>query len=127
MFTLTSLAARVAFLTIVWIVSAPSGNAQTVYRVDAYPVSTRTLTLTQFLKGEKNGQPATVAGILRVPGPLTVIEKKPLVILLSGLGGANSAHDNWAQELLDTGTAVFTLDSRAGPGNLHRTISGVSA
>ena len=114
MFALTSLAARVALLPIVWIASALSANAQTVYRVDAYPVSTMTLTQTQFLKGEKNGQSAIVAGVLRVPGPLTVIEKKPLVILLSGLGGANSAHDNWAQELLDTGTAVFTLDSFSG-------------
>ena len=116
MIALTSLRANGPLLSLIvgLTLISSAARAQTVFRVDAYPIPTVTLTQTQFLKGEKNGEATTVAGILRVPGPLTVIEKKPAVILLSGLGGANSAHEDWAAELLSLGVAVFTLDSFGG-------------
>ena len=86
-------------------------RAEEFFRVQVLTVPTVTLTIEQFLTGDKNGKPNVVAGELRLPGIGT--EKIPAVILVPGLGGANSSHDRWARELSRIGVAVFVLDSFA--------------
>jgi dienelactone hydrolase len=100
----------VAILVLTW-----SGvRAEEFFRVQILAVTTVTLTAEQFLTGDKNGKPSVLAGELRLPGRGT--EKLPVVILVPGLGGANSSHDRWARELSSIGVAAFILDSFGGRG-----------
>lgn len=93
---------------------ASAAEAQTFYRLQTLPVVTTTVTQAQFLRGERDGSVATIAGELRIPGPLTDTHKLPAVLLLHGLGGANISHDRWADELSGMGVAVLLLDSFSG-------------
>ena len=101
------LAFAVAFL-----LSVPT-LAQTA-RIEIYALRTTTLTDDQFLNGVKEGQPATIAGELRLPRRTT--ERIPAVVLLHGSGGLSGSHDLWAQELVGMGIAVFLVDSFTGRG-----------
>ena len=67
MTALTSLRVNISLLSLIagLILISSTAGAQNEYRVDAYPIPTMTITQTQFLKGEKNGQAATVAGCLK--------------------------------------------------------------
>ncbi len=98
------------------------------YRVQIISVPTVTLTTQQFLTGDANGKPATLAGELRLPGPAAQqTGKLPAVILVPGLGSADSSHERWARELGSIGVATFILDSFAGGGLLNmndHTVSG---
>jgi dienelactone hydrolase len=96
----------------VFFLGAPAW-AQTA-RIELYALRTTTLTDDQFLNGVKEGQPATIAGELRLPRRTT--ERIPAVVLLHGSGGLSGSHDLWAQELVGMGIAVFLVDSFTGRG-----------
>lgn len=88
--------------------------AQTA-RIELHAIRTTTLTDEQFLNGVKEGQPATIAGELRLPRPGT--DRLPAVVFLHGSGGVNSrVADSWTQELLGLGIATFVMDSFTGRG-----------
>ena len=53
-------------------------------RIEAIPIQTLTISDGQFLTGDSNGRPTTIAGVLRVP-PGT--GRLPLVIFLNTSGG----------------------------------------
>jgi hypothetical protein len=77
-----------AMLTL--LVGLPSpGHAQA--RVEVRPIETITLSTQQFLTGDKNGKPATLAGELRIPRPGT--DRLPAAILIHGSGGINASHE----------------------------------
>jgi dienelactone hydrolase len=78
------------------------------------PFESVTLSTQQVLVGETQGKPATLAGELRVPGLGT--DKLPLVVLVHGIGGVNSGHDEWARVLNGWGMAVFIPDHLSGRG-----------
>lgn len=104
------------------LVDVPSpGHAQA--RVEVRPVETITLSTQQFLIGDKNGKPATLAGELRIPRPGT--DRLPAVILLHGSGGISESHERWVQELNSAGVATFLLDSFSGRG-INNTIDDQS-
>jgi dienelactone hydrolase len=104
------------------LVDVPSpGHAQA--RVEVRPVETITLSTQQFLTGDKNGKPATLAGELRIPRPGT--DRLPAVILLHGSGGISASHERWVQELNSAGVATFLLDSFSGRG-INNTINDQS-
>jgi hypothetical protein len=65
-----------------------STNAQ-VARLEVYPISSVTLSDTDFLAGRRDGQSVTIAGEL--PIPKAGADKKPAVILLHGAGGIGGA------------------------------------
>jgi dienelactone hydrolase len=101
------------------LIVAGSGSgvrAEGLFRTQILTVPTVTLTAEQFLTGDKNGKPTVVAGELYLPGPSTSNEKLPAVVLVPGLGGANSSHERWARELNNIGIAAFVLDSFAPRG-----------
>ena len=85
-----------------------------VRRIELHPVQTVTLTTTQFLTGEKQGPPATIAGELRLPSGGE--GRLPAVVLVHGSGGVGAQVDPWARELNESGIAVFIFDSFTGRG-----------
>jgi len=115
----TSLAGAMLSLLLVDVPSP--GHAQA--RVEVRPVETITLSTQQFLVGDKNGKPATLAGELRIPRPGT--DRLPAVILLHGSGGIVPNLDRWVQELNSAGIATFLLDSFSGRG-INNTINDQS-
>jgi len=90
-----------------------SSNAQ-VARTEVHPIQTMTLTDQQFLTGAKDGKPATVAGVLRIPRSGT--DRLPAVILVHGSVGIGGNVDYWQQQLNDIGIATFTIDDFTGRG-----------
>jgi hypothetical protein len=74
-------------------------------RYEMRPIETITLSTQQVLTGDKNGEPATLAGELRIPGPGT--DKIPAVILLHGGAGIGPHHERWAQEINASGSRHF--------------------
>jgi dienelactone hydrolase len=95
----------------------PAGMPTPTYaqaRYEMRPIETITLSTQQVLTGDKNGEPATLAGELRIPGPGT--DKIPAVILLHGGAGIGPHHERWAQEINSIGVAAFLLDSLSGRG-----------
>jgi Dienelactone hydrolase family len=83
---------------------APKSSAQ-VPRTELHAITTLTLSDRQFLTGDKNGTPVTIAGVLRIPRLGT--DRLPAVILLHGSGGIGGNVDRWSQELNSIGLATF--------------------
>ena len=94
-------------------VCAPNGSAQ-VARTELHAIPTVTLSDQQFLTGDKNGKPVTIAGALRVPSLGT--DRLPAVILVHGSGGVGGNVDRWSQELNSIGIATFVIDSFTARG-----------
>lgn len=88
--------------------------AQPFTRMEYRVVESVTLTGEQFLTGDKNGKPVSLAGELRIPAPGT--NRLPAVILVHGSGGISEATDRWAEELNSIGVAAFILDTFSGRG-----------
>lgn len=98
---------------------APAARAQQMApgRIEAIPLATTTLSGEAFLTGQKAaGQPALIAGALRLPFPLRPGQKVPAVVLVHGSGGIGASTDLWARELNAAGVGAFILDSFAGRG-----------
>lgn len=92
---------------------APISSAQ-VARTELHAIPTLTLSDRQFLIGDKNGTPVTIAGALRVPRLGT--DRLPAVILVHGSGGIGGNVDRWSQELNSFGLATFVTDSFTARG-----------
>ncbi len=95
----------------------PSAAPAQVARFEYLSVPSLTLTDRQFLTGDQNGTPVTLAGVLRIPKPGS--DRLPLVILLHGSGGLGASGgpvDTWSGELNAAGIATFALDSFSGRG-----------
>jgi dienelactone hydrolase len=105
-----------AILLSAYVLQPQSASAETFVRTQIYAIPTVTLTPKQFLTGDQNGKPAVVAGALRIPGPPAATDKLPAVIMVPGVGGPDTSHDRWAEELNSIGIAVFILDPYAGRG-----------
>lgn len=85
-----------------------------VARTEIISFQSVTLTDRQFLMGEENGKPVTLAGELRLP--TLGYERLPVVILLHGSGGINGYVTDWEQDLNAIGVATFIIDSFTGRG-----------
>jgi dienelactone hydrolase len=83
-------------------------------RIEIRPVETITVSTQQFLLGDKNGRPTTLAGELRIP--IGATGRLPAVILAHGSGGLATYSVRWAEELNSIGVAAFLLDSFSGRG-----------
>ena len=71
-----------------------------------------TLTDQQFLTGDKNGLPVTIAGELRLPQATP--GRVPVVIMLHGAGGLVASNELWSRILNAIGVATFAIDSHTG-------------
>jgi dienelactone hydrolase len=103
---------RLSFVTTLIIFACAVAWGQS--RIEIRPIETLTVSTQQFLVGDPHGQPATLAGELRLP--IAPSGKLPAVILLHGSEGLQTHHARWAEELNGIGIAVLLLDSFAGRG-----------
>jgi dienelactone hydrolase len=85
-----------------------------VARTELHAIPTLSLSDQQFLTGDKNGRPVTIAGVLRIPR--TGTDRLPAGILLHGSGGIGGNVDRWSQELNGIGLATFVTDSFTARG-----------
>ena len=92
-------------------------------RTELHPIETLTLSPRQFLTGDKNGKPFTIAGHLRFPQGVTM--RTPVVLLQHGSGGSNARDEYWAKTFNEMGIASFLVDSFSGRG-LSRTTTNVA-
>jgi dienelactone hydrolase len=111
---MTLFSTRTGGAVIALLLIGAAGPSYGQVRFEMRPVETVTLSAQQFLTGDKNGQPATLAGELRIPKPGT--DKLPAVILIHGSGGIAPPQDRWMQEINSIGVAAFILDSFSGRG-----------
>lgn len=95
-------------------VALPAPGMAQVGRVELHTFRSETLTDEQFLLGDKNGRPVTIAGVLRFPRQND--ERYPVIVLVHGSGGVSSHVYDWAREFNAMGVAVFILDSFTGRG-----------
>ena len=83
-------------------------------RTELHPIETLSLSVRQFLTGDKNGKPFTIAGELRFPQGAA--GRLPAVILQHGSGGSNARDEFWAKTFNEMGIASFLIDSFSGRG-----------
>ncbi len=83
-------------------------------RTELRPFETLTLTDRQFLTGNKDGKPVTIAGELRIPQGAS--GRLPAVLLLHGSGGVGGGTELWAKHFNEIGVASFLIDSFSGRG-----------
>jgi dienelactone hydrolase len=83
-------------------------------RMELRPIETLTITDQQFLTGDKNGKPVSIAGALRLPQGSS--GRVPAVVLLHGSGGVNGGHELWARQFNEMGIASLLVDSFTGRG-----------
>jgi len=93
---------------------APGDVLAQVARVEVIPFQTTTLTDQEFLAGQREGKPATIAGELRMPTPGT--GRLPAVVLIHGSGGIGGNVEDWVPLLNGMGVATFVLDGFTGRG-----------
>ena len=82
-------------------------------RTELLPIQTLTLADQQFLTGDSNGKPTTLAGQLRIaqgPGRL------PLVMLQHGSAGFTPNIEYWSRQLNAEGISTFAMDGFTGRG-----------
>ena len=84
-------------------------------RIELRAIETLTLSDQQFLTGDKNGKPVSIAGELRFPrGAAT--GRLPAVILQHGSGGVGPGPEMWAKHFNEMGIASFVVDSLSARG-----------
>jgi cephalosporin-C deacetylase-like acetyl esterase len=93
--------------------SAFPAHAQ-IARVEIHPFQSTTMSDHEFLIGQKECKPITVAGEIRLPKPGT--DRLPAVVLVHGSGGVGGNVDDWAQWLNGIGFATFMFDGFSGRG-----------
>ena len=74
-------------------------------RTELRPFETLTLTDRQFLTGNKDGKPVTIAGELRIPQGAS--GRLPAVLLLHGSGGVGGGTELWAKHFNEIGVALL--------------------
>jgi dienelactone hydrolase len=96
-------------LFFVFVILTPSVSRAQVARMEILQFQSVTLTDKQFLMGEKDGKPVTLAGELRLPSSGN--DRLPVIILIHGSGGIAGYVTDWEQELNAMGVATFLFDS----------------
>jgi dienelactone hydrolase len=82
-------------------------------RAELYPITTLTLSDSQFLSGDANAKPAVVTGELSlVPGT----GRGPVVVLMHGSGGIGGNVQYWKRILNGAGISTFIIDGMTGRG-----------
>jgi dienelactone hydrolase len=93
-------------------------NAQSVpkeiaSRVEIYAIPSLTISDQQFLTGDANGKPVTVAGEFRVAQGTG---RLPVVVMMHGSSGVNGTSEAWVHQFNSMGISTFVLDGFSGRG-----------
>jgi dienelactone hydrolase len=82
-------------------------------RTELRAIQTLTLTDRQFLTGDRNGKPATIAGQFRIAQGTG---RLPAVVLQHGSNGFGPGIEYWSRQLNAAGISAFALDGLTGRG-----------
>lgn len=83
-------------------------------RTEVHPLQTLTVSVRQFLTGDQDGKPVTIAGHLRFPQ--SADSRLAAIILQHGSAGSNARDEFWAKTFSEMGIASFQVDSFSGRG-----------
>jgi dienelactone hydrolase len=82
-------------------------------RVEIYTIPSLTISDQQFLSGDANGKPVTVAGEFRIAQGTG---RLPVVVLMHGSSGVGSSMDPWVHQFNSMGISTFVIDGFSGRG-----------
>ena len=102
-----------SFVVPIAVAAQDLANKQAAARTELHPISSLTISDEQFLKGDVNGKPVTVAGQFRIAQGQG---RLPVVVMAHGSAGMVSNVDFWARQLNGMGISTFALDSFTGRG-----------
>jgi dienelactone hydrolase len=93
-------------------------NAQSVpkeiaSRVEIYAIPSLTISDQQFLTGDTNGKPVTVAGEFRIAQGAG---RLPVVVMMHGSGGVSGVSEAWVHTFNGMGISTFVIDGFSGRG-----------
>jgi dienelactone hydrolase len=84
-----------------------------IAKTELIPFETSNVTREKFLRGDRGGDPAWIAGELRIP---QARGRRPAAVLLHGSSGIRANVTAWAEQFTNIGVASFTVDSFSGRG-----------
>src|ERR1700754_8116 len=93
--------------------SAQSMPKEVAARVEIYPIPSLTISDQQFLTGDANGKPVTVAGEFRVAQGTG---RLPVVVMMHGSSGVSSTTEAWTHQFNSMGISTFVIDGFSGRG-----------
>jgi len=93
--------------------SAQSMPKEIPARVEIYAIPSLTISDQQFLNGDANGKPVTVAGELRIAQGAG---RLPVVVLMHGSSGVGSTSEAWVHQFNAVGISTFVIDGFTGRG-----------
>ncbi len=82
-------------------------------RVELYAIPSLTISDQQFLTGDANGTPATVAGELRIAQGAG---RLPVIVLMHGSSGVGATMEAWVHQFNAMGISTFVIDGFTGRG-----------
>jgi dienelactone hydrolase len=93
-------------------------NAQSVpkdvaSRIEIYAIPSFTISDQQFLAGDANGKPVTVAGEFRIAQGSG---RLPVVVMMHGSGGISGVSEAWVHQFNSMGISTFVIDGFSGRG-----------
>ena len=93
-------------------------NAQSIpkevaSRTEIYAIPSLTISDQQFLTGDTNGKPVTVAGEFRVAQGTG---KLPVVVMMHGSSGVGPTTEAWVRQFNTMGISTFVIDGFSGRG-----------
>lgn len=109
-----ALRAACLVLSLLWVKAAVAEPTvrDLAARTEVHPIQTLTVSVRQFLTGDQDGKPVTIAGHLRFPQVAS--GRLPAVILQHGSSGSNARDELWAKTFNEMGIATFLVDSFSG-------------
>ncbi|HEY2213317.1 MAG TPA: dienelactone hydrolase family protein [Bradyrhizobium sp.] len=114
--TRAALAAGI-FCTGIWLACIET-NAQSIpkeipARVELYAIPSLTISDQQFLTGDTNGRPVTVAGEFRLAQGAG---RLPVVVMMHGSSGIGANTEPWVHQFNAMGISTFVIDGFSGRG-----------
>ena len=82
-------------------------------RVEIYAIPSLTISDQQFLTGDANGKPVTVAGEFRIAQGTG---RLPVVVLMHGSSGVGTSIEPWVHQFNAMGISTFVIDGFSGRG-----------
>jgi dienelactone hydrolase len=92
---------------------AQSMPKEVAARVEIHPIPSLTISDQQFLTGDANGKPVTVAGEFRIAQGTG---RLPVVVLMHGSSGVGSSIEPWVHQFNAMGVSTFVIDGFTGRG-----------
>jgi len=93
--------------------SAQSMPKEIAARVEIHAIPSLTISDQQFLTGDANGKPVTVAGEFRIAQGTG---RLPVVVLMHGSSGVGATTEAWVHQFNAMGISTFVIDGFTGRG-----------